>query len=370
MITTDLTKAYYSVPIAPSASPFLAVKHRGDYYIPRVLPFGHSLAPYVFNKIVRNIVAISRLVGMRVYNFYDDFLWATQPESAKDMGTWVAWILPRLGWKTNAKCTWIPATIAEFVGFQIDTKQYTVRALERRIKKTEDTLTNMKGKGETDLHEVQSLAGQLQSMTLAIPAAPVFSRGLYDSIRNAGTEEGGIKLSVEAMEEVMFWTQNLRQMNGAPIRNRAETININVDASATGIGAIMEGKTFAEALPERMVDTSSTERELWTVLRVFQEWGEALRGQHVKIITDSLPAARNLIKGGGPVTSLCNIIKQIYKETKQNEITYVVTWVEREQNTQADILSKEWAEWYRLTPEAMQKLRKLLDRDGHKKWRY
>ncbi len=69
MITTDLAKAYYSVPIADEIGPYLAVEFDGKWYIPRVLPFGHSLAPFVFNKIVRQTVAVSRVLGVRVYNY-------------------------------------------------------------------------------------------------------------------------------------------------------------------------------------------------------------------------------------------------------------------------------------------------------------
>src|SRR4051794_31174210 len=93
------------------------------------------------------------------------------------------------------------------------------------------------------------------------------------------------------------------------------------------------------------------------------QWGQALRGNHVKLVMDSLPAARNLINGGGPVTKLSNLVKEIWKEAKQAGITYRVTWVEREQNRNADQLSKEWANWYRLTTQK----RALLERWLHEK---
>ena len=216
-----------------------------------------------------------------------------------------------------------------------------------------------------DVESIESLTGQLQSMKLAIPAAPIFIRSLYDTVRDANMMDAlTTRLTSEAAEELVFWRDNLRTMNGTPIKCRAETIAIHVDASATGIGATTEDKSFSVPLPEGMVDISSTARELWTVLRVFERWGKSLRGEHVRFVMDSLPAARNLVKGGGPVTELSNMVKNIWREAKQCGASYTVTWVEREQNQRADVLSKGWADWYRLSSHARTKLERDLARDG------
>ncbi len=274
---------------------------------------------------------------------------------------WARFILQRLGWSTNTKCVWEPSTEADFMGLLIDSAKFIVKVTERRIEKARALMLGINGQvkrtGGADTQLLRSLVGQLIAMTLAIPAAPAFTRGLYDTIvgaERAGMEEA--KLTAEAIEELDFWPLHLKCLNGAPIRNRAETAVICVDASEQGIGATCGDMRLAEPLPAELIGKSSTLRELYGVLRAVQVWGGDMKGQHVRIVMDSLPAARNLIKGGGQVTELCGLVKSIWKETHGNGITYAVTWVERERNTEADHLSKKWEGWHLVTQEAYRRI--------------
>jgi hypothetical protein len=104
MLTTDISRAYYSVPIVEEDAPYLAVRHRCKLYAPTVLPFGSSLAPFIFNKITRTVVRFARNIGVRVLNFYDDFLWASAASEGERLAQWVAWFLPAAGWLLNGKC--------------------------------------------------------------------------------------------------------------------------------------------------------------------------------------------------------------------------------------------------------------------------
>jgi hypothetical protein len=107
---------------------------------------------------------------------------------------------------------------------------------------------------------------------------------------------------------------------------------------------------MSEPVPVAMVDTSSTAREPYTTLRLAATVGQGTQRTHIRFefVTDSTPAARNWVKGGGSVTALCNTAKAIWQQAEDNNTTYTVTSVEREQNQQADALSKEWADWYRI----------------------
>ena len=189
------------------------------------------------------------------------------------------------------------------MGLSIDSAAFIVKVTERRIEKARALMLGVneqvKRTGRVDAQILQSLVGQLVAMTLAIPAAPAFTRGLYDTIVSAGREgTDEAKLTAEASEELDFWPRHLERLNGAPIRNRAETAVICVDASEQGMGATCGDMRLAEPLPAELVGKSSTLRELYGVLRAVQVWGKEMKGQHVRIVMDSLPA-RNLIKGGG-----------------------------------------------------------------------
>ncbi|MFZ9889872.1 MAG: reverse transcriptase domain-containing protein, partial [Myxococcota bacterium] len=213
MLTTDISRAYYSVPIVEEATPYLAVRHRGQLFAPTVLPFGSSLAPFIFNKITRTVVRFARFVGVRVLNFYDDFLWAAESAKAHALAAWVRWFLPASGWVLNAKCRWDPAHLQEFLGFDVDAKAYTVHVTKERIERAVQTLASMVGKADVSMRPLEQLIGQISSMRAAVTPVQLWTRELYRSLagaKDANENAKTVRLSAGAVKEIQFWAEQLR----------------------------------------------------------------------------------------------------------------------------------------------------------------
>jgi hypothetical protein len=65
MITTDVAKAYYQVPLHKDSQPYCAWRHNGEWIIPTVITFGISVAPFVFTKIMKVVLRFARLLLIR-----------------------------------------------------------------------------------------------------------------------------------------------------------------------------------------------------------------------------------------------------------------------------------------------------------------
>ncbi len=70
----DLKDAYFHVSILPRHRPFLRFAFEGRAWQYRVLPFGLSLSPRVFTKVVEGALTPLREVGVRILNYLDDWL--------------------------------------------------------------------------------------------------------------------------------------------------------------------------------------------------------------------------------------------------------------------------------------------------------
>ncbi len=70
----DLKDAYFHVSILPRHRPFLRFAFEGRAWQYRILPFGLSLSPRVFTKVVEGALAPLREVGVRILNYLDDWL--------------------------------------------------------------------------------------------------------------------------------------------------------------------------------------------------------------------------------------------------------------------------------------------------------
>uniref|UniRef100_A0A803TRP3 ribonuclease H n=1 Tax=Anolis carolinensis TaxID=28377 RepID=A0A803TRP3_ANOCA len=70
----DLKDAYFHVAIAPQHHRYLAFMVAQKAFCFRVLPFGISIAPRVFTKVMAVVAAHLRLQGITVYPYIDDWL--------------------------------------------------------------------------------------------------------------------------------------------------------------------------------------------------------------------------------------------------------------------------------------------------------
>ena len=77
----DLQDAYWHVPVAPHFRQFLGFRIGQTKYRFRVVPFGLSITPRVFTKLVNIILTSLRRQGINVVAYLDDWLvWGDSPE--------------------------------------------------------------------------------------------------------------------------------------------------------------------------------------------------------------------------------------------------------------------------------------------------
>jgi hypothetical protein len=74
MVTFNLAQGYHHVLMDPNATHLLGFHVGTHWYQYQVLPFGLKCAPWVFTKIVREMVAIWRWQGIIVMSYIDDFM--------------------------------------------------------------------------------------------------------------------------------------------------------------------------------------------------------------------------------------------------------------------------------------------------------
>ena len=382
LLTTDIAKAYYCLAMHPDARRYLGWEWKGKYYMPTCLVFGLSTAPRVFTKVMRPMMAFFRSLGVRVLGMIDDYLWAAQKERINDVKAAVLTVLPQLGWSLNEKCELEPQDEVLMLGMLINAKEFVVKAPEKKVNATLHDIKAALWKRENQqpitLQSVQRITGRLMSMMLAYSGMRVFTRDLYrviaiaseaNEIRKLRGERGVyvVVLDSKAVDDLLFWQQRLLTHNGHRINNRDEQVQFVLwsDASDLGYGGEVAGVESAVGaarvaaaerqvpdepveqmvygeLPTCEIQHSSTRRELVGLLLVASNPKilKQITGKRVLIIMDSVPALRNLIKGGGPVDNLNQAVREWTRFCEAHHIEAEYEWVERAGNWRADQASK------------------------------
>jgi ribonuclease HI len=342
LFTTDLKSAYYSVLMEKKAAQYLAFAVDSVIYVASVMLFGLSTAPMVFHKIMRQIVRFLRVLKIMVLNYLDDFLWAETAKKVHTLIAFVRWLIPSLGFMFNEKCEWQPKQLVGFLGLLVDSHRFEVKVPTEKIQRVKVLLALMRARTEADqvvsLQDLRMLTGRIISFSLAMPAVHVWTREMYRAI--AATSGSVALLTNEAKEELSFWLENIERLNGAPIVSRQHELIARTDASELGWGFEVNEFQAAGFLPEESIAKSSTHRELRGLQLGLKALSEKLSGRRVLVQLDSFAAARNLIKGGGPVGKLSEIVKEIWTLCDELKIQATYMWIPREENKRADELSK------------------------------
>jgi hypothetical protein len=348
LLFADLEKAYYSVAMASDARPYLCWQWRGRFICSVVVPFGATLAPFHFHKIMREAVRFMRMLALRVHNYLDDFMLACDAEDAADITRFMQWFLARLGWRISIKSVWKPSPRGDFLGLIVDAESYRYRVPSAKLDKA---LTMARALHERWVPGCQppagfaNLAGLLASFKIAFVGVRPFTRALY---RAAGTERSGAPLSADDCArlryELHWWLHALSDpaRNGLPIREPGVEVVVNFDASQIGYGAVCgtSAMRISGLFPATVIDTSSTYRELLGVVLACEQLTEQLRNRVLLARLDSLPAVCNLINGGGGVPALADLVKHFTLWCLAHGVTPQFEWVPREENKDADVMSK------------------------------
>jgi hypothetical protein len=199
-----------------------------------------------------------------------------------------------------------------------------------------------------------------------------------------------VLLSEEAVSELEFWSGNLSQYNSMPIRENRHAVRVDFkgasDAGAVGYGAwfcIDEGCStemvqeisnrvaslsehrnvwenvvsklrsavdFRGELSEEQQARSSTWREAWAVCEFMEFAAPVLAGCRVRLQLDNSSVVFGLggvVKGfegqaygGSKKPDIQALIVRIFNVCVKERVTLHAVWVPREQNTEADELSK------------------------------
>ena len=137
MVKINLKDAYFTVPLCLEHQKFVRFRWEGILYEFSCLPFGLSIAPRVFTKITKPVVALLRQLGIRLIIYLDDLLIMTQSKEMLNYHFSTTFhLLDNLGFMINyLKSVLIPATTMEFLGFLIDSQAMTLALPRDKVRK-------------------------------------------------------------------------------------------------------------------------------------------------------------------------------------------------------------------------------------------
>ena len=366
MFSLDLKSGYHHLDIHPDYWEFLGFQWQGQYYVFTQLPFGLAPACWAFSKLTREVLTFFRRQGITCTGYIDDSAYASASQEqlmCHQRTVLLTW--ENLGFLLNWEKSQLTATrTLKYLGMWVDTAAGTFFVPEeKRLRFIH--MCQLIANNPTQPVPVKTIAsvkGQLLSMSWAFGsvAVRIFSRPLDMDITAAPTWNSVIRISDASLDALNFWITTFDKFNGlARIWGPSQfhTI-IHTDAAGAdlntlgGWGAwlcnpkdkgtqqkIAKGRWLTEQSAQ-----SSTWQELTAILlalKAFHGHEKRLKEQNVLVYTDSLNASLSINKGSSRAPHCLEVRKEIFWFCLQEDIRLEAAWIPREENEEADALSKD-----------------------------
>ncbi len=307
MVKVDLKDAYFHVPIAPHHRHFLRFHFEGKTFQFNVLPFGLSLAPRVFSKVVQAALAPLQQKGICVLPYLDDWLLcAENPTKVADNLRHLLTHIAKLGFSINqTKCQLIPGQCIQFLGVQLNSRNMTASLTKIRAQKILTMLTKIKTGRSVTYLTLLRLAGMLAAATPVVRLGMLnlrpFQRWLIGKHLSAKTQKYTlVKVTYAAWQSLKPWRSKEFLMQGValgPPPARREIVT--TDASQQGWGGVWQQMGVRGTWGKTIRFQHINYLELKAVYLTLTHFSNQLIHKHVLIRSDNVSTVFNINHQGG-----------------------------------------------------------------------
>ncbi len=361
----DLKDAYFHVSILPRHRPFLRFAFEGRAYQYKALPFGLSLSPRVFTKVVEAALVPLREAGIRILNYLDDWLILAQSRALlcehRDM---VLSHLSRLGLQVNReKSKLSPTQRISFLGMELDSVNLTAHLSEEHAQSMLRCLESLQRKRAVPLKHFQRLLGHMASSAAITPLGLLHMRPLqhwlHDRVPRWAWRHGTYRVSLTPSCRRTFspWSDLAFLRAGVPLEQVSKHVVVSTDASATGWGAMCNGHAAAGLWTGPQLQWHINCLELLAVWLALRRFRTLLHEKHVLVRSDNTATVAYINHQGGLRSRrMSQLARHLLLWSQKHLRSLRAVHVPGELNRAADELSCQHAlpgEW-RLHPEVLQ----------------
>ena len=221
MFSFDLKSGYHHVEIFQPHQTFLGFswEFQGEtrFYVFTVLPFGLSVAPYIFTKILRPLVGWWRANSIYIAVFLDDgWSIADDYNSANIIASRVRSDIRLAGFITNSeKSIWEPTQIITWLGLVWNSTLGTISITPRRVQGIVDCVAFIEAQKCTiSARQLSSFVGKVMSTCPVTGNLPrITTRHCQMTIAIGEHWDTPMILDEYCKDEIVFWKNNIHLCN-------------------------------------------------------------------------------------------------------------------------------------------------------------
>lgn len=322
-IKLDLKNGYLQVSVSENSRKFLGIWWQGQFYRYKVLPFGASFSPYVFNKITKTIAAYLRSIGIQCVVYLDDFVFIFYSYvDALRGGIFIQEFFKFVGLSINQeKSIFKPAQQVEFLGFVIDSTDLKIYIPTEKMKNLRENLASFLHSAKRSqwiiARKLAKIAGKVIAYMRAFAPARLLLRPLYRALTSISMSRVNlwnekVWVDVDVLTRLQWVWCNIESWNGVSFWRPSLVVQFYSDASSTGFGFHCGQISFQGTWTEQEMENHINWKELQAVLYGIEYCKDTLQGQRIQGYVDSAVAQAYLNAMGGKISHLSCVAENIW----------------------------------------------------------
>jgi len=354
MQTIDLKDAFNSVPLHKDQWALFRFIVQNQHYEFTRMPFGISIGPWVFTKLLKPVIGHFRELGITTLVYLDDFIIIAKTyELCLQHHNFVQVTLRELGFVLSEKSLPRPVQQVQFLGVVLNSTHMTVALPVDKIKKISQLARNLLKAQEASQLQLLKILGHLSFNIICVPQARLYSRGIQSLLIPLQIQDlpmsTVVQLSDWAMQDLQFWEQLSARQSFKEIKTPEPVFHLFTDSSSTGWGAWCQLESLAQdwSLEEQKLHINV--KELLTVLLALRHFAPTFQGHTIMVVTDSMITLYYIKKQGGTKNQhLTQLALELWQLALDHSIQLQVEFIPTHLNTKADYLSrlsKSHTEW-------------------------
>ena len=345
----DLKDAYFHVPIRKAYRKYMRFYVQGVVYQYKALPFGLSIAPRIFAKILKPILALLRETMIRVHAYLDDWIMRLHdPRMGHRTAYLTVSLLRMLGWLVNfPKSVLYPRLSFEFIGLEWDLKVGSIKPREEKVTQFKKDCRVVKTGKLITAKKLASIIGVIKWMAEYVPLGKMHLKKLQLKVRTQWSQKrdgwkAKIMITRSMQDLIKWWTRQVNTRQGVPLKTPVPDREIFTDASCHGYGAIMGKQKMSGVWSRRYKDHHINVLELDAVRRALVTFAENVENSTVRVHSDNRTTVACLRRQGSLRSRILNsITAKILTWSAERNITIIPVHIQGYRNVEADALSRK-----------------------------
>lgn len=342
LATIDLTEAYLLVPVSKAYRKYLRFEFVQLYEF-NALPYGLSIAPRVFTKLMKEVITHLRNKGFQSVIYLDDILCIGDSyEECRRNVNETCKLLECLGFVLNKqKSVLHPQQTCRFLGFLYNTVDLTLSLPSDKRSNILRLIHKFMNLPTCSIREFSQLIGVLVAACPSVKYGWLYTKSLerikFLALQEHGTYEAKIKLPISILPDLRWWEHNVAQSNNTMRPKENFELEIYTDASRTGWGAFCKGRRANGGWTETELLSHINYLELLAVFMGLKCFARNASHCSVLLRVDNTTAISYVNRMGGvQFPHLNKLAREIWQWCEKQNIFLFASYINTHDNVEAD----------------------------------